>query len=50
MVHCHMFLNVPVICVGVATKRLRILSLGGIDKIRNHLVANPIYRLILLNS
>ena len=29
-------------CTGLATKWLRILSLGGIDKIRNHLVANPI--------
>ena len=28
--------------IGLATKRLRILSLDGIDKIRNHLVANPI--------
>ena len=28
--------------LGLATKWLRILSLGGIDKIRNHLVANPI--------
>ena len=29
--------------IGLETKRLRILSLGGIDKIRNHLVANTIY-------
>ena len=28
--------------LGLATKWLRILSLGGIDKIRKHLVANPI--------
>ena len=28
--------------IGLATKWLRILSLGGIDKFRNHLVANPI--------
>ena len=28
--------------IGLATKWLRILSLGGIDKIRIHLVANPI--------
>ena len=28
--------------IGLATKWLRILSLGGTDKIRNHLVANPI--------
>ena len=28
--------------IGLATKWLRILSLGGIDKICNHLVANPI--------
>ena len=28
--------------IELATKWLRILSLGGIDKIRNHLVANPI--------
>ena len=27
----------------LATKWLRILSLGGNDKTRNHLVANPIY-------
>ena len=26
----------------LATKWLRTLSLGGIDKIRNHLVSNPI--------
>ena len=30
--------------IGLATKWLRILSLGGIDKIRNHLVANSIER------
>ena len=35
-------LNVKSPTIGLATKRLRILSLGGIDKIRNHLVANPI--------
>ena len=29
--------------IGLATKWLRILSLGGIAKIRNHLVANPIH-------
>ena len=29
--------------IGLATKCLRILSLGGIDKIRDHLVANPIF-------
>ena len=28
--------------IGLATKWLRIVSLGGIDKIRNHLLANPI--------
>ena len=28
--------------IGLATKRLRILSLGGIDNIRNRLVAKPI--------
>ena len=28
--------------IGLATKWLRILSLGGIDKVRNHLVAKPI--------
>ena len=28
--------------IGLATKWSRILSLGGIDKIRNHLVANPV--------
>ena len=28
--------------IGLATKWLRILSIGGIDKIRNHLVAKPI--------
>ena len=28
--------------IGLATNWLRIFSLGGIDKIRNHLVANPI--------
>ena len=30
--------------MGLATKWLRILSLGGIDKLHNHLVANPIVR------
>lgn len=30
--------------IGLATKRLRIPSLGGIDKTRNRSVANPIYR------
>ena len=30
--------------IGLATKWLRILSLGGNDKIRNHLVASPIVR------
>ena len=34
--------------IGLATKGLRILSLGGIDKIRNHLVANPIRTIICL--
>ena len=29
--------------IGLATKWLRILSLGGIDKMRDHLVANPIH-------
>ena len=29
--------------IGLATKWLRILSLGGNGKIRNHLVANPIH-------
>ena len=28
--------------IGLTTKWLRILSLGGNDKIRNHLAANPI--------
>ena len=28
--------------IGLATKWLRILSLGGMDKTRNHLVVNPI--------
>ena len=30
--------------IELATKWLRIFSLGDIDKIRNHLVANPIVR------
>ena len=30
--------------IGLATKRLRILLLGGINKIRNYLVANLIIR------
>ena len=29
-------------CIGLATKWLRILLLGDIDKTRNHLVANLI--------
>lgn len=32
--------------IGMATKWLRILSLGGIDNIRNHLVANSYYEVI----
>ena len=32
--------------IGLATKWLRILSLGGIDKIRNYLVANSYYKVI----
>ena len=31
-----------IVSIGLATKRLRNLSLGDIDKIRNHLVANLI--------
>ena len=31
--------------IGLATKWLRIFLLGGIDKIRNHLVANPILQI-----
>ena len=37
-------LNRVVAAIGLATKWLRILPLGGNDKIRNHLVANPIDR------
>ena len=37
------FYHLPVNNIGLATKWLRILSLDGIDKIRNHLVANAIY-------
>ena len=44
---------IPHLCdessVGLATKLLRILSLGGIDKVRNHLVANPIFSRIIEN-
>ena len=36
--------------IGLATKRLRILSLGGNYKIRNHLVAKPILLLLLLDA
>ena len=36
--------------IGLATKWLRILSLGGIDKIRNHLVTNPYSRFDRANS
>ena len=39
--HYQCFFYQLTISIGLATKRLRILSLGGIDKIRNHLVANP---------
>ena len=35
------------ICIGLAIKWLRILPLGDINKVRNHLVANPIYRLFI---
>ena len=37
-------LNRVVAAIGLATKWLRILPLDGNDKIRNHLVANPIDR------
>ena len=36
--------------IGLATKWLRILSLGGIDKIRNHLVAKPTYLLVIKSN
>ena len=40
--HCLYKPVVGVTAIGMATKRLRILSLGSIDKIRNHLIAKPI--------
>ena len=49
----HRSLNVTIqlairLTIGLATKWLRILSLGGIDKSRNHLVANPIFDYMIL--
>ena len=38
-----MFLLYRLGFIVLATKWFRVLSLGGIDKIRNHLVANPIF-------
>ena len=35
-------LSVECVYIGLATKRLRVLPLCGIDKSRNHLVAKPI--------
>ena len=36
--------------IGLATKWLRILSLGGNYKVRNRLVAKPILLLLLLDA
>ena len=40
----HLYVSVAdIVSIGLATKGLRILSLGGTDKTRSHLVTNPIH-------